>query len=155
MTVGNLGTEGNGDNMEVQRLSMGNRTESRAQRSLEVRVLGMDASGHPILATARTVNISRHGVVLEGLASQVSPGEVLSLQYKGRKVRYRVIWSGEARTEQDGQLGLEKVTLRDDLWQQDMPPLEGAGDMRARRELPEIDFRNFAQDLRRLGSFHG
>jgi len=71
--------------------------------------------------------------VLEGLGSRVSPGEVVSLQYKGRKVRYRVIWSGEARTEQDGQLGLEKVTLRDDLWQQDMPPLEGAGDMRARR----------------------
>ena len=114
-------------------MSTGKRTESRTQRSLEVRVLGMDASGHPLLATARTVNISRHGVVLEGLNCRVSPGEVVSLQYKGRKVRYRVIWSGEAGTEQAGQLGLEKITLRDDLWQQDIPSLEDAGDTRARR----------------------
>lgn len=100
---------------------MGNRTESRAQRSLEVRLLGMDVNGRPILATAQTVNVSRHGVVLAGLASRVSPGEVVSLQYKGRKVRYRVIWEGEAGTEKAGQLGLEQVNLQDNLWQQDLP----------------------------------
>lgn len=112
---------------------MGKRVESRAQCSLEVRVLGMDVNSRPILATARTVNISRHGVVLEGLASRVSPGEVVSLQYKGRKVRYRVIWSGEAGTEKAGQLGLEQVNNHDDLWQQDMPAPETAADTRTRR----------------------
>jgi len=112
---------------------MGKRTESRAQRSLEVRVLGMDASGRPILATAHTANISRHGVVLEGLPCLVSPGEVVSLQYKGRKVRYRVIWAGEAGTTQASQLGLEQINLRDDLWQQDLPPQDEAPDTRTRR----------------------
>lgn len=112
---------------------MGNRRESRAQCSLEVRVLGMDVTGHPLLATAHTVDISRHGVVLEGLASRVSLGEVISLQYKGRKARYRVIWEGEAGTEKAGQLGLEQVNLRDDLWQQDLPAAETGPEPRARR----------------------
>jgi len=101
---------------------MGKRTEPRAQRALTVRVLGMDATGHPILQTAWTVNISRQGVVLDGLQSRVNSGDVLSLQYKGRKVRYRVIWAGEAGTEKAGQLGLEKVNAQDDLWHEDLPP---------------------------------
>ena len=43
---------------------MGKRTEPRAPRALQVRILGMDANGRPLLASARTVNISRQGVVL-------------------------------------------------------------------------------------------
>jgi len=116
-----------------ERIESGKRIESRAECSLEVRVLGMDANGRPLLATARTVNISRHGVVLEGLAAPVGPGEVLSLQYKGRKVRYRVIWAGEAGTEKAGQLGLEQVNLHDDLWQQDMPAPQTTRDTRIRQ----------------------
>ena len=100
---------------------MGKRTEPRSQRALPVRVLGMDVNGRPILETAQTVNISRHGVVIEGLRSRVNPGEVVSLQYKNRKVRYRVVWEGEAGTSLAGQLGLEQVNLHDDLWQKDLP----------------------------------
>jgi hypothetical protein len=102
---------------------MGNRTEGRAESALVVRVLGMDANGHAIMETARTVNISRHGVVIEGLRSNVKPGEVLSLQYQGRKVRYRVVWAGDAETA--GQLGLEQLNLKDDLWRHDLPPDPG------------------------------
>jgi len=106
---------------------MGKRTELRAQRALAVRVLGMDVNGRPILETVQTVNISRHGVVIEGLRSRVNPGEVVSLQYKDRKVRFRVVWEGEAGTERAGQLGLEQVNLHDDLWQKDLPAPPAAG----------------------------
>ena len=106
---------------------MGKRTEPRSQRALAVRVLGMDVNGRPILETVQTVNISRHGVVIEGLRSRVNPGEVVSLQYKDRKVRYRVVWEGEADSERAGQLGLEQVNLHDDLWQKDLPAPPAAG----------------------------
>jgi len=112
---------------------MGKRTESRAQRSLEVRILGMDANGHPMLATAQTLNISRQGVVLQGVSARVNRSELVSLQYKNRKVRYRVVWAGEPGTENAGQLGLEKVSLRDDLWGEDLPPQDDAPDTRIRR----------------------
>jgi len=92
-----------------------------------VRVLGMDVNGRPILETVQTVNISRHGVVIEGLSSRVNPGEVVSLQYKDRKVRYRVVWEGEADTERAGQLGLEQVNLHDDLWLKDLPASPATG----------------------------
>ena len=106
---------------------MGKRKEPRSQRALAVRVLGMDVNGRPILETVQTVNISRHGVVIEGLRSRVNPGEVVSLQYKDRKVRYRVVWEGEAGTERAGQLGLEQVNLHDDLWQKDLPAPPAVG----------------------------
>ncbi len=106
---------------------MGKRTEPRSERALPVRVLGMDVNGRPILETVQTVNISRHGLVIEGLRSRVNPGEVVSLQYKDRKVRYRVVWEGEAGTERAGQLGLEQVNLHDDLWQKDLPVPPAAG----------------------------
>jgi len=101
---------------------MGQRTQPRAQRVLTVRVLGMDANGRPILQTAWTVNISRSGLVIEGLRSSVNLGEVVSLQFKDRKVRYRVVWTGETGSEQAGQLGLEQLNPQDDLWQLDLPP---------------------------------
>jgi len=101
---------------------MGQRTQPRAQRVLTVRVLGMDANGRPILQTAWTVNISRSGLVIEGLRSSVNVGEVVSLQFKDRKVRYRVVWTGETGSEQAGQLGLEQINPQDDLWQLDLPP---------------------------------
>jgi hypothetical protein len=104
---------------------MGNHTEERAQSALVVRVLGMDVNGRPIMEAARTVNISRLGLVIEGLQSRLKPGEVVSLQYKGRKVRYRVLWAGDAKAETAGQLGLEQINHKDDLWQQDLPPENG------------------------------
>jgi hypothetical protein len=47
---------------------------------------------------------------------------VLSLQFNGRKVRYRVLWAGEAETPKAGQLGLEQVNPQDDLLQLNLPP---------------------------------
>jgi len=116
---------------------MGKRTEPRAPRALQVKILGMDATGRPLLAGARTLNISRQGVVLEGVSSPIQAGEVVSLQYKGRKVRYKVIWTGEKGTPQAGQLGLEKVNQKDDLWQQDLPPQEDGPDTHSRARRGE------------------
>ena len=89
---------------------------------LNVRVLGMDANGRPIRQDAWTVSPSRTGLVIGGLHSSVNIGEVLSLQFKDRKVRYRVVWAGEAGSPKAGQLGLEQVNPQDDLLQLDLPP---------------------------------
>jgi len=132
--VGNLGAESKGNNIVARAACMKKWREGRHQCALAVRVLGMDVNGRPILETVQTVNISRHGVVIEGLRSRVNPGEVVSLQYKGRKVRYRVVGEGIADTERVGQLGLEQVNLHDDLWQKDLPsPPAAVRDKQARR----------------------
>ena len=94
----------------------------QAQHVLNVRVLGMDANGHPIRQDAWTVNISRTTLVIGGLAASVNVGEMLSLQFKGRKVRYRVVWTGEVGTSKAGQLGLEQINPQDDLLQLNLPP---------------------------------
>jgi len=101
------------------------------QHVLNVRVLGMDANGRPIRQDAWTVNISRTTLVIGGLAASVNVGEVLSLQFKDRKVRYRVLWTGEAETPKAGQLGLEQVNPKDDLLQLNLPP-ETEDDQHAR-----------------------
>jgi hypothetical protein len=121
---------------------MGNQTEGRAPSALVVRVLGMDVNGRPIMEPARTVNISRRGLVIEGLHSRLKPGEVVSLRYKGRKARYRVVWTGGAEGETAGKLGLEQINLKDDLWQHDLPP-DSIRDSRARgaerRQRPRFE----------------
>lgn len=100
------------------------------QHVLNVRVLGMDANGRPIRQDAWTVNVSRTTLVIGGLAASVNVGEVLSLQFKDRKVRYRVLWTGEAETPKAGQVGLEQVNPQDDLLQLNLPP-EAEDDQRA------------------------
>ena len=91
------------------------------QPELNVRVLGMDASGRPIRQDAQTLSVSRDGLVVGGIGASVNPGEVLSVQYKDRKVRYRVLWAGEPGSSKAGQLGLEQVHPEDDLFQMEFP----------------------------------
>lgn len=93
----------------------------QAQHVLNVRVLGMDANGRPIRQDAWTVTVSRTALVIGGLGVSVNAGEVLSLQFKDRKVRYRVLWAGEPETSKAGQLGLEQVHPEDDLFQMPYP----------------------------------
>jgi PilZ domain len=112
---------------------MRKRTEPRVQRALSVRVLGMDSNGRAILETARTVNVSRSGVMVEGLASALTPGDVVSLKYEDRKARFRVVWAAKPGTPQQGQIGLEQVQPGDDLWQLGRVGQEPCGTERRRQ----------------------
>lgn len=95
---------------------MGQRRDPRIRAKLQVRIAGIDASGHPLLQVVMTGNISRQGALLEGVQSALKEGEIVSLSYKNNKARFRVIWVGEPETVRAGQMGVQSVDPAKCIW---------------------------------------
>lgn len=84
---------------------MGRRRANRLHIELPVSVSGFDTNGNPFVKSARTVDISWCGIQLSGVHCVRGPGEIVRVQYKDRRGRYRVIWM----EQETGTLGLEGV----------------------------------------------
>jgi hypothetical protein len=84
---------------------MGRRKANRLRVELPVSVSGFDTNGNPFVQSARTVEISWRGIRLSGVHCVRGPGEIVRVQYKNKRGRYRVIWMEQA----PGTLGLEGV----------------------------------------------
>jgi len=101
---------------------MGWRRETRADFILQVRVLGMSADNRPFNESVQTLNISRRGVVLTGVQSQLKVGEIVGLRYGEKRARYRVAWVQRPDPSQAAQVGLETVEEEKSIWDFDLPP---------------------------------
>jgi len=95
---------------------MGRRREPRANFVLSVRLLGMSADNRPFNESVETLNISRRGVEVSGVRSQVKVGEVVGLRYGEKKTRYRVVWVQRFDSSQPARVGLETVEQGKLLW---------------------------------------
>jgi hypothetical protein len=84
---------------------MGRRRANRLHIELPVSVSGFDTNGNPFVKSARTVDISWCGIRLSGVHCVRGPGEIVRVQYKDKRGRYRVIWM----EQETGTLGLEGV----------------------------------------------
>jgi hypothetical protein len=100
---------------------MGRRKANRLQIELPVSVSGFDTNGDPFVKSARTVDISRCGVRLSGVHCVRGPGEIVRVQYKDKRGRYRVIWM----EQETGTLGLEGVDGAKLLFGDHLPASEG------------------------------
>src|SRR5262252_7012224 len=82
-------------------------TELRVRLQLRVKLWGMGADGKPFSANAETVEVSGLGARLRGVP-RVKEGEVVGIQYRDQRGRFRVIWtSGPGEEEQIGVQSLE------------------------------------------------
>ncbi len=80
-------------------------------------------SSGPYEQEAEAVVVSRYGALLRAPAP-VAPGSTIELThgFTKEKEKFRVIWSGAARSEGRHDLGVELVTQRDDFWGIRFPP---------------------------------
>ena len=92
------------------------RREQRVTRPLEVRLWGLDSSGHPFGSTATTLDISPTGVCVQGVRGQLAAGNIIGLQFEDRKARFAVAWVGEAGSEREGQIGLKCLEPEKKVW---------------------------------------
>jgi hypothetical protein len=102
-----------GDMRKVER-----RSEARSHIDLPLTVWGVDTKGERFLQEARARDISRSGALLSGLATDLSPGDVIGVLYAGKKARYRVIW---IRYDGDGdkmQVAIHRVAADECPWQE-------------------------------------
>jgi hypothetical protein len=111
------------------------RREPRLPATLDVRVLGMDASGKAFHLSATTQDISLSGARITGLAVKLNPGDIVGLQSGGGKSRFKVAWVMGSR---DGtyQVGLECLEKGGCPWREQVQPPAKEGDRRSEIRYP-------------------
>ncbi|HEX4786745.1 MAG TPA: PilZ domain-containing protein [Candidatus Sulfotelmatobacter sp.] len=67
------------------------------------------ADAHP--TTAQLIDVSHRGARIGGVTFHVKPGEVVNLVSDGVEARFLVIWVGERGTPQEGQIGLQSLSV--------------------------------------------
>jgi len=92
------------------------RCDPRIDRALPVQVTGTDASGRPLDQRLMTINISRHGALLEGIPEMLRLGDKISLARLHKKEQFLVVWAGKKATLKAGQIGVSAVDPNSTFW---------------------------------------
>jgi PilZ domain len=111
------------------------RREERVAISLPIRLWGMDANGKPFTQTATTLDITRTGARIGGLARLLKQGDVVGMQHGAEKARFRVAWVGRAGGSEQGQAGLHCIQPGKSIWEESLK--EAARRNRDRRDAED------------------
>src|SRR6266700_2375981 len=87
----------------------------RVNLQLDVRVWGLDESGKAFSYVARTIEVGALGARLSGI-NGVRANDVIGIQHGNQKARFRIVWTGAANSEQEGQVGVECVETAKCIW---------------------------------------
>ncbi len=120
---------------------MGKRREPRKDIRVPVRVFGTDSNGQVFSDKVFTTNVSRHGVELVGVQTQLAADEIIGLTYGTTKAHYRIKWVGAPNTPKAGHVGLQSLTPEKALWDFTLPEPTDDGawrDARDRRKHPRL-----------------
>ncbi len=94
----------------------------RATLDLKVRVWGMGANDQPFFQNAIAHDISATGACLYGIEQTLKVGDVIGVQYEGRKARCKVIWMVDAGALKKTQAGVQLVADQECPWAAKLPP---------------------------------
>jgi hypothetical protein len=87
----------------------------RFNLQLEVKVWGLDELGKPFAHPAQTIEVGALGARLCRI-SGVRQDDVIGIQYRNQKARFRVVWIGACKSEQEGQVGVECIEPGKCIW---------------------------------------
>ena len=93
----------------------------RATLDLKVRVWGMGANGQPFFQNATAQNISATGACIFGIEPELKVGDVIGVQYEGKKARCKVIWVVDAGALKKTQVGVQLVADQECPWAAALP----------------------------------
>jgi PilZ domain len=93
----------------------------RATLDLKVRVWGMGANGQPFFQNATAQNISASGACIFGIEPELKVGDVIGVQYEGKKARCKVIWVVDAGALKKTQIGVQLVADQECPWAAVLP----------------------------------
>jgi len=81
---------------------------------------GMGADGHAFFENARARNISSEGALLSDIEHPLMPGDVIGVQYREKKARFRVVRVIDTGPLQKGQADVQMVEGQQCPWQQEL-----------------------------------
>ena len=85
------------------------RREPRLGSSLTVLVWGIDIEGERFSQSAGARNISQNGALLTGISWALRPGDLIAVQHREKRARYRVVWSRGSGTEEKTLAAVQKL----------------------------------------------
>ena len=88
----------------------------RATLDLKVKVWGMGANGQPFFQNAMAQNVSATGACIYGIDPELKVGDVIGVQYEGKKARCKVIWVVDAGALKKTQAGVQLVANQECPW---------------------------------------
>jgi len=93
----------------------------RATLDLKVRVWGMGSNNQPFFQNAFAQNVSATGACIYGIESELKVGDVIGVQYEGKKARCKVMWVVDAGALKKTQIGVQLVMDQDCPWAAALP----------------------------------
>ena len=99
------------------------RREPRLGSSFTVLIWGIDTEGRRFSQTALARNISQSGALLTGITWSLRPGDLLAIQYREKRARYRLVWSRSSGTEEKTLAAVQKVGSEACPWLEELHPL--------------------------------
>jgi hypothetical protein len=88
---------------------------------LPVRISGKDGANNPVNELAHTLDITPNGARLGAIRQVLKRGDKLTLQYRQRKIQFRVVWVRPLTGTQEYQVGLEALGSTGENWGLELP----------------------------------
>ncbi|HYK51691.1 MAG TPA: PilZ domain-containing protein [Terriglobales bacterium] len=101
--------------------SIGHRRHKRIKMVLPVRISGRDSSNNPINELAHTLDITPNGARLGAIHHMLKMGDKLTLQYRQRRIKFRVVWIKPLEGTSEYQVGLEGLGSGGENWGLELP----------------------------------
>lgn len=89
--------------------------------TLPVTISGVDDNGCRFRQTAHTLDVSRRGARLSGISMLVEPASLIEIEYRRRKARFRVVWTGNPNAAPLREAGVVCVDGSARLWGEPLP----------------------------------
>jgi hypothetical protein len=127
---------------------MGKRREPRKEIRVPVRIFGTDSGGQIFSEKVFTINVSRHGLEVQGVQALPKLDEIVGVTYGQNKTHFRVKWVGQRNSANAGRLGLLNLSPEKSFWDFPLPPpvFDGsARDARDRRTHVRVKCTNSAE----------
>ncbi len=89
--------------------------------SLPVTISGVDDHGYRFKQTAHTLDVSRRGARITGMPRVLEPASLIEIEYRRRKARFRVVWTGNPSAAPVSEGGVVCVDGSACLWGEPLP----------------------------------
>lgn len=100
----------------MPRFRKGKRNKKRTKMVVPVRMWVTGTSGSQESHLAHTLDASDYGVKLAGFHGQLKVGEVIEIQYRQKRARFRVVWIRSLDNSPEKQLGAECIEPKKNIW---------------------------------------
>ena len=92
------------------------RQEFRKQADIAIRISGHDVSGEAFAQSVVASSLSGGGALLSGMERQVRVGDLVWVEYKERKARFRIVWIRDSESGRKTQAAVQKLENEECPW---------------------------------------